>query len=52
MAEQMKCCFKDCQTTGVPQEGFDFFACEPCLAELERLMQRLYREKHGKHDRN
>jgi len=29
-----KCVCKDCESRGEPQEGFDFFCCENCLAEL------------------
>jgi hypothetical protein len=34
-----KCTFKGCDATGEPNEGFDFYACEPCLDELERLIE-------------
>lgn len=43
-AGEEKCCFKDCERRGKPQAGFDFFACEPCLYELGRLIEQKYAE--------
>ena len=36
---EQKCCFKECEARGIPAKGFDFFACIPCLEELERLIE-------------
>lgn len=36
---ELKCTVKNCERVGVPAEGFDFYVCDPCLEELERLLQ-------------
>lgn len=40
-----KCNFVGCEAQGEPEEGFDFFVCEKCLDELERLISQLQVEK-------
>lgn len=40
-----KCCFKECETRGIPAKGFDFFACVPCLDELGRLLEQGRKER-------
>jgi hypothetical protein len=47
-----KCCFIGCDRRGVPEPGFDFFACTPCLNELERLIITGYAEREAKEARN
>lgn len=51
MSEQ-KCCFKGCVRTGLPPDGFDFYVCDECGEELDRLIQAGYREKFLKHENN
>lgn len=33
-----KCCMEGCNTTGIPQPGFDFFVCPACLDRLEGML--------------
>lgn len=43
---------KGCDAQGVPQDGFDFFACEKCCAELERLMEQMHAQRMARHEQN
>ena len=36
---EQKCTFIGCENRGVPQEGFDFFICDPCFIEFDRLLR-------------
>lgn len=51
MSEQ-KCCFKECENRGEPQEGFDFYMCEQCGIELERLLNQMYKQREDRHSNN
>ena len=44
MSEQ-KCNFVGCEAMGEPIEGYDFFACESCMEELDRCCQVEYSKK-------
>lgn len=52
-ASEQKCTFKGCNHRGIPSKGFDFYACEECLDELERLIAIGLLEKEVKrHEQN
>jgi hypothetical protein len=36
---EQKCVCKDCMNRGIPADGFDFFACDDCLDELDRCLK-------------
>ena len=40
--ERQKCTFKGCENRGEPLDGFDFFACENCLDEFEKELERAW----------
>lgn len=42
-----KCCFKGCERSGLPTDGYAFYACTECLEELERLCEQEWLKKHG-----
>lgn len=52
MRPEEKYTFKGCQNVGVPQDGFDFYICDPCFDEFERALQQRSRELHARHDNN
>ena len=45
MGQLQPCCIKGCHREGVPAKGFDFFACEQCLDELEHMIAALYQQE-------
>ena len=49
---EQKCTFIGCENRGVPQEGFDFFACEACLEKLGELIEAGQRKQLERHERN
>jgi hypothetical protein len=49
---KQKCLFKGCTNLGTPRGGYDFFACDACLDELERCLEREYRKRLQRHLNN
>lgn len=47
-----KCCGMGCEAQGVRQDGFDFFVCDNCLAELEFWLQFYGRQQTVLHEKN
>jgi hypothetical protein len=47
-----KCVIKGCETRGKPQDGFDFFLCDPCASEMEALLNKMYAERQERHANN
>jgi len=44
----MKCTFVNCANEGEPTDGYDFFACDACLDQLEMILERLALEQYSK----
>jgi hypothetical protein len=51
-AKIQKCTFRGCERTGLPNDGFDFYACEECLEELARLLGMEYEKGFARHRNN
>lgn len=47
---EQRCTFKGCENRGRPQKGFDFFICDPCFIELERLLNQKAAKKQQRHE--
>jgi hypothetical protein len=41
---KQKCCFSGCDREGTPEPGYDFYACQPCLEEMQKEMNQAYRK--------
>lgn len=44
-AAEKQCNVKGCTRMGVPQEGYDFFICDPCFVHFEKCLERAYMRK-------
>lgn len=42
-----KCCFEGCEKRGVPEPGYDFYACPECLDRMGELMDAIHAERMG-----
>jgi len=47
-----KCCVDECTNRGELLDGFDFFLCETCLEELERLLNSQWAKNYFAHANN
>lgn len=49
---EQRCTFKGCENRGQPQKGFDFFICDSCFVEFERLLNEKYAQRQERHAKN